>query len=200
MTTWQVNQYSQPPLPICRFYGSAAGCIYGSNCPFSHNYPQSVPLCHSVLLGTMPCPNGNRCGYRHCILSQDIELQNLQPITRVPVFNSNHNTISNHYSQGVTKVQQPRYQSTFIMNNDPYPHMVLAKPSPQIAAKSVSIDPNLPLPIIMMNIRLLDSVANTMRLKHSVISPLLDPIETKLKLLQDKLKGKLSQIQISMNP
>eukprot|EP01083_Nonionella_stella_P035817 97694_1 len=45
----------------CHFYGSMKGCEKGVNCPFSHNDPESVPICRFY----RRCKHGNNCRFRH---------------------------------------------------------------------------------------------------------------------------------------
>jgi len=48
---------------VCHFYGSARGCYHGNECRYSHNEPNSIPLCQH----RFNCKYGNNCRFRHKI-------------------------------------------------------------------------------------------------------------------------------------
>eukprot|EP01084_Bolivina_argentea_P168819 292680_1 len=50
-------------LNICRYFGSAKGCNVGPGCRFSHDNPQSIPICKYINSNT--CKYGNECKFRH---------------------------------------------------------------------------------------------------------------------------------------
>lgn len=52
-------------LKLCNNYGSARGCKYGDQCRFSHDHPESVPICTFYASAPSECKYDQNCGYRH---------------------------------------------------------------------------------------------------------------------------------------
>ena len=86
----------------CKFFGSMRGCRKGDSCYFSHEHPNSIPLCKNRL----NCGYGRSCEFRHATIAHRTNAndpkQNNELRMHAP--QSSNKTLLNHIPDAITTI------------------------------------------------------------------------------------------------